>query len=596
MSAADPAAAPRAAPPPPGDAPRPPHGVLVGVDLAGIQRFIYEGRRLLDAIGRATLVADLTDTSGPHVAPLLAEVPEEHRAVLRDAGGALYIAFTRPGRAAADARAFTGRYTRRLRDISDRLTPVTAHVPYGGPGRPADQAEALRLLPSALQGARARPAPGHLPAQGLGVTAACDVTGRPAELLDHTRDRGPVRERTARDIVTARMRARQWHDANSRTWLRGIAPPAGAQRLELPTDVDHLGREIGDVSRLAVVHLDFNGLGDLLKAHHRRVQESGADVAASMRAVSADIARLTEGLAQALIRAVAAAIGTDPGTGEPAIDGHGAGGRLRPRAARGTVYVPVRPVVVAGDDLTVICDARLAWSATRFVLDWLDADPAALDARDPRAAMARRAATPPWTRRLVGTGRTTGVPSAGVGIAVQPVGAPLSVGYDICAALCEEAKEYRKRDAHRLDDHVVAWSHDFDDPARVVARLREDRRAPAPGEPGRTALPMTGAEFHAFLRDYLDPRAPAGLRGAGLSEQRSWLLSRLAPLLQDGRDPAAELERRSDLGMPVKLPEPFARDLLLDALGLLDLHLDVPLAHHPPADPPSRTEEGGRRQ
>src|SRR5699024_4253858 len=92
----------------------PPHGVLVGVDIAGIQRFIYEGRRLLDAIGRATLVADLTDTGGPHVAPLLEHVPERHRAVLRDAGGALYVAFTHPSRAADHAREFTGRYTRRL--------------------------------------------------------------------------------------------------------------------------------------------------------------------------------------------------------------------------------------------------------------------------------------------------------------------------------------------------------------------------------------------------------------------------------------------------------------------------------------------------
>ncbi|GAB3466097.1 hypothetical protein GCM10027570_55010 [Streptomonospora sediminis] len=595
MSAAVPAAARRAAPAPAAGAGGP-HGVVVGVDLAGIQRFVYEGRRLLDAIGRATLVADLTDTAGPHIAPLLGEIPAEHRAVLRDAGGALYVAFTHPQQAAEHARAFTGRYTRRLRDISDRLAPVAAHVPYGGPGRPATQAEALRLLPGALQTARARPGPGHLPAQGFGVTATCDVTGRPAELLDHTRDRGPVRERAARDIVTARIRARQWHDTNSRGWLRGIAPPAGAQRLELPTDVDHLGREIGDVSRLAVVHLDFNGLGDLLKRHHRNCQESGADTVAAMRTVSADIARLTEGLAQALIRAVAAAIGT-AGTGttttaaEPAISGEGAGGRLRPRTVRGTVYVPVRPVVVAGDDLTVICDARLAWSATRFALDWLDTDPAALAPDDPRAAMARRAGLAPWTRNLAG-GRTTGVPSAGIGIAVQPVGAPLSVGYDICAALCDEAKDHRKQAPERLDDHVVAWSHDFDDPARVVAKLRADRCAPAPGGPGRTALPMTGTEFHSFLRDYLDPQSPGSLRAAGLSGQRSWLLSRLAPLLQDGRDPGPELQRRSDLGLPVKLPDPFARDRLLDALALLDLHLDVPLARHArAAEKPAATAE-----
>ncbi|MDA0566378.1 hypothetical protein LG943_18955 [Streptomonospora sp. S1-112] len=568
----------QAAPPPAAARPRPAAGVVVGVDLAGIQRFVYEGRRLLDAIGRATLMADLTDPAGPHLAPLLADLPAGSCAVLRDAGGALYIAFTDPRRAADHARAFTGRYTRRLRDLSDQLNPVVAHVPYGGPGSgPATQAEALRLLPSALQAARAVPAPGHLPALGVGVTAACDITGRPAELLDHTRDRGPVRERAARDIVTARVRARQWHDSNTRTWLRGLAPPPGADRLELPTDVDHLGREIGDLSRLAVIHLDFNGLGDLLKRYHAALDSAGADVVAHMRTVSADIARLTEGLAQAVIRAVAGAVTTDPDTGEPAILGHGAGGRLRPHVLRGAVHVPVRPVVVAGDDLTVICDARLAWSVTRFALDWLDTDPALVPPGDPRAAMAARAAEPPWTRRLGATGRTTGVPSAGIGIAVQPVGAPLSVGYDICAALCDTAKEHRKAAEHRMHDHVVAWSHVFDDPVRVVARLHEDRAGS-----GRTALPMPGADFRAFLRAYLDPAAPGSLRSAPMAGQRSWLLSRLAPLLQDGRDPAPELDRRRDIGLPVRLPEPFDRGLLLDAIGLLDLHLDVPLAHRPP--------------
>ncbi|MDA8369376.1 MAG: hypothetical protein M0026_05855 [Nocardiopsaceae bacterium] len=565
-------------------------GMLVGVDLAGIQRFVFEGQRLLDAIGRATLVADLTDPARPYLRDLLASFGPNECEVLRDAGGALYIAFTAPGRAAQDARAFTGRYTRRLRDLSDRLTPVVAHIGYGGEGQPKTRAEALRLLPVALQGARSRPAAAHLPVLGLGVTALCEVTGRPAELLDHTRGRGTAPERVARDIVAARDRAREWHRANSTAWLRGIEAPDGFDRLELPTDVDHLGREIGDISRLAVIHVDFNGLGGLLTRYHSALTEAGADVVAGMRRVSEDIARLTEGLARAVIRSVASAITIR--AGDPVIEGCGAGGRLRPRTERRTVYVPVRPVVVAGDDLTIICDARLAWSVTRFALHWLDADPAELDRADPRTAMAVRAGEEPWGRRIGDTGITTGVPSAGVGIAVQPVGAPLAVGYDICAALCERAKEHRKAAEERLDDHVVAWSHLFDDPARVVARLAE-AHGPigADRKNARTTLPMTGSELHAFLRDYLGADTPGSLRAPAMAGQRSWLLSRLSPVLQDGRDPTAELRRRRDIGLPARLPEPFSRGRLLDALALIDIHLDIALADrsapapHPTGDP-----------
>src|SRR5699024_10675383 len=63
----------------------PPAGVVVGVDLRGIQSYVYSGHRILDAVGRAALVAEITDTSDAEHG--IADLVPKGSTVLRDAGG-----------------------------------------------------------------------------------------------------------------------------------------------------------------------------------------------------------------------------------------------------------------------------------------------------------------------------------------------------------------------------------------------------------------------------------------------------------------------------------------------------------------------------
>ncbi|MFC7330511.1 hypothetical protein [Marinactinospora rubrisoli] len=569
-------------------------GVLVGVDLRGIQAFVFETRRLLDAVGRAEMVAELTTPEW------LEEKLYRKRSVKpptytleREHGGTLVVGFADH----ATAREFTGRYTRAVRERSDRLLPVVAHLAYGPDAPLRTLADALAALPRELSTARGR-AVEHLPARGFGVTALCEVTGRPAEVVDQPpKGRGGAdrpAERVARDIVDARRLGTRWHRDKRGAWLDAAARPDGWDGdLDLPTDVEELGRDVGDISRLAVIHLDFNGLGDRLARFLDGLPRD--EVPAELRRVSADIHAVTAGLAEAIVRAVARAIKLTE-DGQPVITGRGNGDPgLRPVVKRPkhggsrTLLVPVRPLVVAGDDLSILCDARLAWSVTRFALDWLDGEPT--DENDPRHRMANRGA--PWARQ-VSDGpdlppRTTGVPTAGVGIAVQPVGSSIAVGYDICAQLCERAKEHRKElgtearkagKADGLEDHVVAWSQTFNAPERVIADLNRAREDRDDTRAGRTALPMTGAEFRAFLDRYLSER-PGALRGPGAAEQRSWVLSDLRTLLYDGEPLQPELERRKARGVAAELPPECSRGELLDAIDLLDVHLDVALAEVP---------------
>ncbi len=558
-------------------------GVLVGVDLRGIQAFVYSGRRILDAVGRAALVAELTDTSDPVHG--VGDLVPEGCLVLRDAGGALTLVL--PDLAAA--RLLTGRYTRRLRDRAGGLTPVVAFVPYGPgavpvPGEPVapDLDAALAELPVRLRRARRHMSALHTPASGYGITAVCSVSGAPAESVDGSRpleDPGGtgrrVHERVAADVARARGIGRRWHRAHSDSWLAGLDAD-----LALPMEVDRLGRDHGEVSRVAVVHVDVNGLGELLGEYRERAGVPGApgSGALAQRELSTHVAGLTEGLARALVRAVAAAVRTEPGR-PPVVPGTGTGAELTlDHQPPGPILLPVRPIVVAGDDLTVLCDARLALSLVRYALEWLDADPERIrDPGDPRVALHRALARVRLPGRTVvgADARThlTCVPTVGAGIAVQPVGAPLALGYDLCEAMCSLAKAGRRSaaatDPAAAEEHAVAWTTRFDGVDRVLDRTEAAQAA----VPARTALPMTGSAFTRFLDRYLSPRG--GLFADGDSHHRGWLVSALVPLLESGADPGPELDRRARAtGHPVALPEGWTHGELLDAVNVRDLYLD----------------------
>lgn len=583
----------------------PPAGVVVGVDLRGIQDYVYSGRRILDAVGRAALVAELTDTSD--IEHGIADLVPQDCVVLRDAGGALTAVFS--GR--DTAREFTARYTRRLRERAGELTPVVAHVPYGAlPDAEAGGVDgALALLPERLRRARRHMSALHTPAPGYGITAACSVGGGPAETVDSSRTQDghdDVHERVTASVARARGVGRRWHHAHSSAWLADAVSATGAPELSLPMEAGRLGRDHGVLSRVAVVHIDVNGLGELLGHYRERVADprvpgSGAF---AQRRLSTHIAGLTEGLARVLVRAVAATVRADPGR-RPVIPGTGAGPIVLHRERSGPVRLPVRPVVVAGDDLTVVCDARLALSLVHYALEWLDADPRRIaDPADPRVALHRAlgdAHGEESAGRTVsgrrGRRHTTFVPTVGVGVAIQPVGAPLFLGYDLCEAMCRRAKEYRtdvRETDPAVDEHAVAWTTRHDGSERVLRRLDRDRAA---GPRHRTSLPMTGNAFLRFLHDYLSENAPGSLLMGGDAHRRGWLVSALVPLLESGGDPEPELLRRARVtGHPVELPRGWTPGGLLDAVEVMDLHLDPGLAaalepHRPQV--PGRTGAGG---
>lgn len=548
--------------------------VVVAADLRGIQSFVYYSRQLLDAIGRAALVAELTDPQTSWLAALLTDGE-----VVVAGAGALVVSF-------ADvelAQQFTAEWTRKVYDTSDHLQAVIAHL-HGEAVLPGQIAAALRR-------ARATADTTHEPVVDPGFFTRCAVTGWPATTVQETTGRGV--EVLSGEVIHARELGRQWHVTQSRELLPDNAGDPEAQDWVLSNQLELLGRQSGDISKLAVVHADINGLGAALSRHATTVaayQGDPAQAPLGQRQVSAALQKAMDALHRHVVIAVL-------GHAEACEDDWritGFPSHLNVTAARDDrrrPVVPIRPVVAAGDDLTLVCDARLAFSITRMIFNWLDADLTGVPADDPRQVLAAAGSE---FRRTGSDGSPQLGLTVGVGIATFNVGAPFATAYEAAAQMCDWAKDRRSQSGGQ--DHVLAWTRPDRPPAAHLTQLEALQKA------GLTRQPYPAHAFRALLEDLLGD-GDGSLRSTVTPVPRTWVKS-LHTLVHGG--PAAlraEITRRG-ANSAVLVPEELLKRALngashaatdwtvkgtsiLDAIALMDLHLDL----HPdiPTSTPTST-------
>ncbi|WFG44169.1 hypothetical protein [Pseudonocardia alni] len=488
---------------------------LLMVDLAGIQSFVFRSRRLLDAVGRAAQVEDLTDGQRLRDSGVLSE----HDSVMSRGAGTLVLSSTTDAR----RRALAARYTRLASDVSAALNPILG-IPDVDPTH--DRAAALRAAPDVMRRARHRhrpPIPAVTPLGGL----RCAHTDAPAtDVVDGVA--------VAADFRDARRRGRRWHRTRQETLLRDAPLPASEAGWALPTMIDQLGRTAGDSSQIAVLVADLNDLGDTLARL--------ADTDAGLLPHAANLLRrLTDELAEAVVHRVAAAVEhRDDGSmwvcGEPAelrfpLHRLTAEESVEDPADTGAHLLPVRPWVIAGDDLVLLCDARLAWSIADEIVTWLDDTAADGTRRELRGLPGFEESE---LRRPL---------TAGIGIAVVPVGYSLRHAHDLAARLCRHAKQ-RRTDMGRTG-HVIDWHRGAVDAASALAARNADGELPVARPLVHDRVDDTGSTSWKSLLDGLDPRSPTGMRTPGPGTwPTGWLRGELPHLLRRG--PAATREGIAD--------------------------------------------------
>lgn len=314
---------------------------LVGVDIVGIQGYLAASPRLAHIRAASRAVADATRADGPMVGALVRARWASGGALLRPgevllgAGGNLVLEMDAPERAKA-VSTFIGAW---LAKKAPGLEAAVAHVARHGEALGVDLRSLFDTELPAAKLARRSPT-GWVPAQ----VAVDPSTGRAIT--------GVGRHREA--VAEAQQAQEQQGAPEHRHW-DSFLPPGCRFGTE------ESWRSRGEQSWYAVVHLDGDGIGAKIgkwfddhedeaderfrHAYRGLAQDLHGAAEASFRAVCQDLSAASEG-------------GCVPGTETieaiPCPDEHGKRG------------LPIRPVLVAGDDVTFLCDARVAlWAAVR---------------------------------------------------------------------------------------------------------------------------------------------------------------------------------------------------------------------------------------
>jgi len=401
--------------------------VLTLIDVLGIQRFIFASNRLKDVLGGSELVRF---ASKEYVERAMSGL--SGRLVFGVAGNALVDFDT-----VDDAHEFAGRYGRILYDSAPGLDAAVVHREYDDKSMFLD---AYKKLAADMARAKMRRRP-LLDMAGLGVTESCSETGLPAVAMDDGKPISrTIHARRASDISTeSDNRWAGFLDDESLVW--------SDLPLRFPKDLDQLGRTTGRVSLVAVVHIDMNDMGARLKETLDSFSKSNDPnrVEATLERISKEISKAMDNAFRTGLRRIISSI--ERTVGNRGHDEYVIRHRRNPDMSfslktNGGLNLPIRPVLLGGDDLTFICDARIAFDVSVAILRAIQSE----------------------------TVEEIGSLSACAGIAISGTHIPFFRLYERSEQLCRSAKTWRR--ATDFPGSVIDWHIERGQTIRTLSEIR----------------------------------------------------------------------------------------------------------------------------
>jgi hypothetical protein len=501
---------------------------LLGV--SSIQEFLFRSNRLRENLGASGLVRCAMQEWVDH--------PDK----IYVGGGNAALRFPDQARAREQVRAWSERMLR----MAPGLRLIVAHREYQENHLPRAFLDAQRLLAEEENRPPLGAELGALP-----IVRACPSTGLAASERDVAiLRRDPTSEKDVEDPdptdelgpgtwLSAEAYAKRryfWEDVRpdlSRRYF--FALKTEERRYLFPRDLLLLGTVEG-ASQVALVHADGNGIGglidDLIVDH---LDTNGDEqFLAKISALSANITLLAENAFKGLIQDVVANI--------PAFEREET---LKLRQHKdGPYYLPLRPIVDDGDDLTFVCHGRLGLSLAVRYLELFE--------QEAKKVLSPRRAT------------------ACAGVLVMPQKFPFAQGYRLAAELCAAAKQRRRETRSEdawLDFHVQMEGRAGDIEfirARQYPRWGDDPVLRRPYCLGKSQPPWTNFE-------------------ESWTELSRWPRSVAKRLYQAYSAGAPEVTRMLQIlgsykEKPYKLPAGLSGKDAFDALEFLDFHAPWPEA------------------
>ncbi|MGH9890647.1 MAG: Cas10/Cmr2 second palm domain-containing protein [bacterium] len=402
---------------------------LVLVDTSGIQPYIFGSNRLQENIGASHLVAQATHEwvwrTVREVAPecnvqLDGVVDESARIedgkiraeVIYTGGGNALVVFRGGGLAARFERSLSERALVEAPDL--RLHVAMKIFDWN-----ADRLNEIQAQLAEDLARDKRRAELSSPLLGLGVSRLCHSTGLPA--VGDVKLAGGDEPYPAHASIHAKLAVagsshppeteRERTEAERR--LSRLIPPPSPD-YKYPRQFDHLGRTHEEHSYIAVIHAD----GDEIGARIEKLGENDTPNRSYIQDLRAFSQALDSAARQALLDTVCAVCRRIEEDDRGRAIRHSML-RIELRKEKGAYWLPLRPIVFGGDDMTMVCDGRLGMA---MAVEYLQ-------------HFRQRTSDLPDGR---------GAASACAGIAIVKAHYPFARAYGLAEELSREAKAYRR--------------------------------------------------------------------------------------------------------------------------------------------------------
>ncbi len=403
---------------------------FVLVDIAGIQSYVFGSNVLRDNLGGSYLVAAATRAWAIDLLPASNNVnPSSHdlnAKTLEQDNLAVEVIYAGGGNLAAvfadqkQASAFSNRLQRKVLLYAPGMRLFAQIEPFEWDEKPAVWVDrAIRKL--ARQKRESQPT--SIP-WGFAVTESCRNTGGPAEAFSRSIENTP-----GYPVSLATLAKQHAYDAANKRLNEEIPPPSG---YLYPYRFEDLGRSFSEKSYIAVVHADGDGIGsylDELTQKAPNTREYINNIRTASKAIKAASKTALEATMKAMVDKVDNMDKGRIATNKPLPDIE-----LQPHNNR--YFLPARPVVFGGDDVTFVCDARLGVSAAQLYTQCFG---------DELTNRLRAA-------KLLDADKAK---SASAGVAMVHAHFPFSRAYALSESLLKSAKNKGLRREPALDWHIL---------------------------------------------------------------------------------------------------------------------------------------------
>ena len=379
------------------------------IDTSGIQNYIFSSNRLRENIGSSHLVSEATHNWVEDTLERL-DVPKsrqeepietsELNAELVYAGGGNTLLIFKSRHLAVK---FIGILSKRVLEDAPGINLVVAHADFSWDSEQLYQV-VQNLKKDEMERRKSERIP-SVPLLGLGVTASCNSTQLPAIDKSDEYVRYYDEEEVDSYLISTETRQKLKAVPRANKKLQEIfAEVVDREIYQFPYRTDHLGRSEGESSYVAIIHADGNGLGKRFKDYGEG--KENRDYINATR----DFSKSVDQAGRNALKAVAQTITKSIEEGKVV-------GKLGQFQLKAKYYLPFRPLVYGGDDVTFICEGRLGIEL------------AALFLRE-------------FEKQRVADGKDL---TACAGVCVVKTHYPFARAYQISEALCREAKRFVKQ-------------------------------------------------------------------------------------------------------------------------------------------------------